>query len=544
MIVLNKEICQKYDIDIQNNIFNNDTLIVGLLEKEEIARFLKAHYYVDKISLESLHNYDFTQILKEIFQSQLKIIYIDTDYKKRVVRNSIAEGISLEDSKKNVDLKDKLKKSVAADRIKEIADFIIDNNGTYNQLMQQVDQIVKEKRRYTGEVICPEQMNIPIEYQNSLYEFIKSMKDELGEKLKLLLVTGSCARGCVHKGYSDIDIIMVVNRNDANVRNAINRNIKKSKIKIGTTVYSEKEFSCQQVDEKTIYAIYEMLIGNYRPTVIDSDLEIPYTSLADVKQVLSNSLPGQLHNLRRKLYDRTNTDYDSVFKDLSHILRIILMQEGIDASSYEDIYKKFAEKYQSNIFNVKSFIEGNNKEDIFDYAIDVIDNKMNLEKEENVMRETARGLLVINNGLLLIHRIKQKDGIKQEYYVIPGGGREEGESYEDTVKRELKEELGIDVEPVRLLYKQKINNEIHNYFLCEYLSGDIGTGEGPEFNSEEYSTRGQYIPEIIPLQELYKINLQEPLKTNLQIDLIKYGSIKDIKYRDISLTNSEQGIEK
>ena len=188
----------------------------------------------------------------------------------------------------------------------------------------------------------------------------------------------------------------------------------------------------------------------------------------------------------------------------------------------------------SYIFNAEDFVKGKNKESIFDYAIDVIDNKINRGMEELTMRETARGLLVINNGLLLIHRIKQKNGVKQEYYVIPGGGIEEGESYEDTVKREIKEELGIDVKPVRLLYKQKINNEVHNYFLCEYLSGKIGTGNGPEFNSEEYSTRGQYIPEIIPLKELYKINLQEPLKTVLQVDLVKYGSIENINYRDIS----------
>ena len=188
----------------------------------------------------------------------------------------------------------------------------------------------------------------------------------------------------------------------------------------------------------------------------------------------------------------------------------------------------------SYIFKVKDFINGKNKELIYEYAIDVIDNKINKGMEELIMRETARGLLVINDGVLLIHRIKQKNGVKQEYYVIPGGGIEEGESYEDTVKRELKEELGIDIKPIRLLYKQKINNEVHHYFLCEYLSGKIGTGNGPEFNSEEYSTRGKYIPEIIPLKEIYKINLQEPFKTALQVDLIKYGSIENIKYRDIS----------
>lgn len=202
--------------------------------------------------------------------------------------------------------------------------------------------------------------------------------------------------------------------------------------------------------------------------------------------------------------------------------------------------KNLPESIGSYIFDVERFMDGKNKETIFEYATDILDNKINKEMGDYTMRETARGLLVIDNGLLLIHRIKQKDGRRQEYYVVPGGGIEEGESYEDTVKREIKEELGIDVKPVRLLYKQKINNEVHNYFLCEYLSGQIGTGEGPEFNSEAYSVRGQYIPEVIPLKELYKINLQEPLKTVLQVDLIKYGSIENINYRDISVDSSEK----
>lgn len=339
-------LCQKYDIDNLSNVFNNDVLLVGLLEKEEIARFLRAHYYVNKISLESLHNYDFTQILKEIFQTQLKIIYIDTDYKKRIIRNAIGEGISLEESKRNVDKKDESKKEVGTDRVKELADFVIDNNGTYKQLIQQIDQIVQEKYTYQGDVILPKQMEIPYEYKYCLDDFVKSVTEKLGEEIKLLLVTGSCARGCVHTGYSDIDIIMVVNKNDANVRNIINKNVKRSKIKIGTTVYSRKEFTGQQVDEKTIYAIYEMIIGNYKPTIISADLKVPYISLKEVKQTLMNSLPAQLHSLRRKLYDKDNANYDSIFKDLSHIIRVILMQEGIDATSYEDVYKKFARKYR------------------------------------------------------------------------------------------------------------------------------------------------------------------------------------------------------
>lgn len=50
------------------------------------------------------------------------------------------------------------------------------------------------------------------------------------------------------------------------------------------------------------------------------------------------------------------------------------------------------------------------------------------------MRVSSRGILIENSKILLIHRIKDN----QEYYVVPGGGIEDGENYIKTVIRELK----------------------------------------------------------------------------------------------------------
>ena len=55
------------------------------------------------------------------------------------------------------------------------------------------------------------------------------------------------------------------------------------------------------------------------------------------------------------------------------------------------------------------------------------------------MRISSRRILIENSKILLIHRIKDN----QEYYVVPGGGIEDGENYIKTVIRELKEELAI-----------------------------------------------------------------------------------------------------
>lgn len=57
------------------------------------------------------------------------------------------------------------------------------------------------------------------------------------------------------------------------------------------------------------------------------------------------------------------------------------------------------------------------------------------------MRTRVRGILIKNGKLLVIHRIKNN----YEYYVIPGGGIENQETMTQALKRELLEEVGIQI---------------------------------------------------------------------------------------------------
>ena len=86
-------------------------------------------------------------------------------------------------------------------------------------------------------------------------------------------------------------------------------------------------------------------------------------------------------------------------------------------------------------------------------------------------RENARAIIIKDNELLTIFRRKNtKEGTK-EYYVIPGGGVEDGETLADTVKRELQEELGISIEVGNFLTQVISDTTISNFFECKILSG-------------------------------------------------------------------------
>lgn len=134
------------------------------------------------------------------------------------------------------------------------------------------------------------------------------------------------------------------------------------------------------------------------------------------------------------------------------------------------------------------------------------------------MEERIRlaGIVPIKEGFAFMHRTNVKCSPISDYYTFPGGGREGNETFEEGVKREIKEEFGIDVEVEKLLY-EKVNTESTQrsqkeyFYLCKYTGGIFGTGNGPEFsNNPKYAERGSYIPEIISREKVADLVLLPP----------------------------------
>ena len=126
------------------------------------------------------------------------------------------------------------------------------------------------------------------------------------------------------------------------------------------------------------------------------------------------------------------------------------------------------------------------------------------------MRVRLAGIVPIEDGYAFMHRVGVENHPIGEYYTFPGGGQEGKESLEEGVKREIKEEFGIDVEVKKKLYElENIETDQREYFfLCEYIGGEFGSGIGPEFSGDpKYKHRGKYIPEIIKKRRCRKNNV-------------------------------------
>ncbi len=147
-------------------------------------------------------------------------------------------------------------------------------------------------------------------------------------------------------------------------------------------------------------------------------------------------------------------------------------------------------------------------------------------EKNNKLTIRVAGIVPMDNGFVFMHRKNVKRNKDyEEYYTFPGGHLEEGETLEEGVIREIKEEFGIDVKVVRNLYELENNklNMKEYFFLCEYINGEFGTGEGEEFsNNPEYKDSGEYIPEIVKRENISNLVLLPlEIKEKFMLDLGK-----------------------
>ena len=80
----------------------------------------------------------------------------------------------------------------------------------------------------------------------------------------------------------------------------------------------------------------------------------------------------------------------------------------------------------------------------------------------SILRPSSKAV-VLSDGLLLVTRNRSSRDPDGEWLLLPGGGQRPGEDLLATLRREVREETGIEVEPGRLLWVREYIPSNHEF---------------------------------------------------------------------------------
>ena len=144
------------------------------------------------------------------------------------------------------------------------------------------------------------------------------------------------------------------------------------------------------------------------------------------------------------------------------------------------------------------------------------------------MRVSSRAIIFKDNKVLFMYRERNNE----KYYAFPGGKIEDGETKEDCIKRECKEELGITISVEKHVYEVKGDGFIQHFYLCKWIDGKLGSGDEVEYSANRKG--GIQKPCFIEIAKLNDLNVISPFIVNqLLEDIEKYGLNLDFKVKQI-----------
>lgn len=207
--------------------------------------------------------------------------------------------------------------------------------------------------KYSTKAFCD--YNLPIAYQNVIEEYYNDAQQILCDNMLMFMLTSSCSLDACIEGWSDIDILIVVQQLNFLQLKAMHEKASKYNIKIALAMLSRNEVMNRMFDDKTNMVFYQITVGLTKPNYLKDGLSLvlPQVTLEQIQQDDKTMMPWYLHKLRRLLFAPSD-DKRSIIKMLYIVIKMKLRMDNIVATSYLEAYCKFAQKYHIEPVNIMS----------------------------------------------------------------------------------------------------------------------------------------------------------------------------------------------
>lgn len=301
---------------------------------DSLDRYLAAHYYGDRITIESLHRYTATTELRTLLGNALTIVYLNTAEQVRHERGEEAPAAIVE--------RDRTKIARGGARIIDIADLVVSNDGPLARLYHHLDQLA-----YTlgwpmaaPRVVATAALGLP----DSLTEPVARLVAELsaGPGTDLIAVTGSGGRGKYQHGWSDLDVLVIAAPGELDrVRAAAQRlRVGIRQVKLGFTLISRQECHAGALTPRLIHTLRQIGTGAIAVQWAAPGLRLPCPESADDALASLSDGTRAAVELRRQLLQPA-FEPRAVFKLAALLAKVILRLTGDDPADDDTALRRF-----------------------------------------------------------------------------------------------------------------------------------------------------------------------------------------------------------
>lgn len=309
-----------------------------------LETYCAAHHFQRCVSIESLHGAGVTAELAKLLGDHLRVVYLEVSPDLREAR-----GVS---GAVDVRERDVVKRSRGAERIRELADVVIDNNGPRLALYHALDRIAADVRwpAVAPRRVVVADLGLPAHLVSYLEALLARVADSAAPLVSLLAVTGSGSQGKYRQGWSDLDVLVVAEQDRlADLRIVLGELASQlGGVKLGFTIVSAAECAAGTVTGRLLHTL--ALIGTGRMPVLwcADGLALPCPDQeTDALAALRDGVAAAVE-IRRQLL-KSALDLRSLYKVTALAAKVALGAEGDqhpgDAEALHALLRQFPDSF-------------------------------------------------------------------------------------------------------------------------------------------------------------------------------------------------------